>query len=374
MDTKLIDIFVSYARADCVQVESWVKRLRQGGVGVWFDEARDNGARKKRISARTAAQRCEVLVWFVSKFGTVSPEAGSIAAYASGNGKAVLIVALDTVPVPKVFDLSLPKAAVVDLFLLGRAATWEAILKGVRDQGVPWIDPSRRRRPSSRPNRRRSSTAGALLGASVVSFIILALLLWPRLKRENLVADAPHTPMAEAPHAPVAAASSPPMAVAVPAPTPAVVHAPEPAIPVEVPPALEDSKSKRAIEYVTRCIGAAAREQGLTPERIDAIAAFFADPVRVEGMGLQPASAIKASLQSRQREWPKWKETIHFIEAEETPDPACREVVVQLSYAGESSAKDITRGVLRQHYIVDFTNEQKPNISKLWIDDPKRQP
>ena len=374
METKQIDIFVSYARADCVQVESWVKRLRQGGVGVWFDEARDNGTRTKRISARTAAQRCEVLVWFVSKFGTVSPEAGSIASYASGNGKTVLIVALDTVPVPQVFDLSLPKVAVVDLFLLGRSATWEAILKAVRDQGVPWIDPSRTRRPSSRPNRRRRTMAGAVLGASVVSFMILALLLWPRLKRGNSVVEAPHVPVAETPHAPVVATSSPPLAVAITAPPPAVVHAPESAIPVEVPPALEDSKSKRAIEYVTRCIGAAAREQGLTPERIDAIAAFFADPVRVEGMGLQPASAIKASLQSRQREWPKWKETIHFIEAEETPDPACREVVVQLSYAGESSDKDTTHGVLRQHYIVDFTNEQKPNISKLWIDEPKRQP
>ena len=381
MDTKLIDIFVSCSRADGAQVEPWMRRLREGGVVVWYDATRDTGRRK--MTAREAAEHCELLVWFVSRLSGASQEAGAAAAAASEKGKAVLIVALDASPLPKVFDLSLPRISVVDLLGVGREATWEALLKTVREQGVPWIPPGRSRRRSTAPNRRRTKAATkAWAAAAMVSALILlgAFLAWPYITRPR--PGPPEVPVAVAVPFPVLApketAPAPsepqvPHAVPVPSPvSPPVAQAP-PAIPVERSPGTEDALAKRAIEFVTSCIGAPGRENGLTQEQVDAAAAYFADPTLIRGLGQQPVSAIKASIHNRQNEWPKWKEVIHYINAQPASDPQCREVTALISYSGESPEKGVAQGVVRGHYVVSFSDPRDPHIIELWTDDQKPQ-
>src|SRR3569623_14921 len=139
MDTRLIDVFVSYSRADLVRVEPWVKLLRKGGIVVWFDSLMGTAAGGRGLTAHEAAKRCEVLVFFISKSVIISQEMGDAAAQASSNDKAVIIVTLDMVPVPAGFDLQQPRVTTVDLLAVGRQGAWEALLKGVRDQGIPWI-------------------------------------------------------------------------------------------------------------------------------------------------------------------------------------------------------------------------------------------
>ena len=174
MDTKLIDIFVSYSSADAARVEPWIKRLRKGGVVVWHNVLDRLGPRRRRISAREATRSCEVLIWFTSKFSSEAEDAGRLAAEATRNNKAVLVVTLDTAPAPALFDLSLPRVSTVDLLLVGRQATWEGILKAVRDQGIPWIPPGTKRRLSSQPNQRRSiAHARALLRMALAAGLLL---------------------------------------------------------------------------------------------------------------------------------------------------------------------------------------------------------
>ncbi len=368
MDTKLIDVFVSYSRIDAMQVDTWIKGLRRGGVRVWHDDRRDVGGRRWKISARAAAERCEVLIWFVSKYGAASRESGEVARMASANGKAVMIVNLDTAPVPPVFDVSLPGVTVVDAIMGGRPATWEAIVNGVRRQGVPWIPRTARRRVSGRPNeRRRAVMVRAWLRVIVIILMIFGLV---RLFQYRHWVTEVASASASAKTAPAAQ----PLPVKTPEASPhAAPAAPEPAIPTAVPVQAADPHSKRAIEFVAQCIAATDREHGLTQEQIDAATSFFADPLRMPGEGIRPRQTMKATLQKDQQQLPRWHEVIHFIEAKEVPDPACREVSVQLSYSGTTAEGELMRGVIREHYTVDFTNESKPKITEFSYEDLKPQ-
>ena len=383
MDTKLIDVFVSYSRTDLVRVESWVKRLRKGGVRIWFDVRGDGGRKGSKISAREAAKRCQVLIWFVSKFSKVSQGAGAAASEASTNGKTVLVVTLDTSPAPADFDASLPGMAAVDLLLLGRQATWEAILKAVRGQGVPWVPPGAKRKRSSRPNERRSTAlARAWLRAAILTVLVLigGSLAVTRIKHRQGETHPP-LPVSSVPAGQpqrlltVTTATTLPPPITLPERPAAAASRPPITLP-ERPAALTqqdlaDPQTVKAIEHVKHCIEAAGRENGLSQTEIDQIAGYWADPTFIEGMGLQDANGIKASLTNRQRELPKWKEIVHFIKAVGTEKPTVFEVIAQTSFASTNSEHVESRGTVLAHYWVDVSVLEQPKITKLWVENKR---
>ncbi len=365
MDTKLIDVFVSYSRADLVRVESWVKKLRKGGIITWFDSTKDTGRGRSRIAAQEAAQRCEVLIWFVSKFSKERADAGKAAAAACENGKTVIIVALDASAVPPMFDVSLPRVLLVNLVVVGQQAAWEAILKAVRAQGLPWIPPTSKRKRSRRPNELRGAAlARRWLRAAIFLGLILVggSLAFTRFTRSNH--EAPPMP----PSAPVAEKNSGPKPLLsvtsdeVPTRTEPMVK------PSVTQQDLADPLTLKAIEHVRKCIEAATRENGLTEAQIDAITGYWADPAFMEDRGLQDAKALKASMTINQQKAPKWKETVHFIKAVGTDKPTLIEVIAQTSFSATGTDKVEARGTVLAHYWVDMTVMEQPKITKLWIE------
>lgn len=380
MDTRLIDVFVSYSRADAVRVEPWIKLLRKGGIVVWFDSLHETGTGARRLSAREAAKRCEVLVFFISKSVIISREMGEMAAQASSGGKAVIIVTLDMVPVPAVFDLQQPRVTVVELLAVGRQAAWEALLKGVRDQGIPWIAPGTKRRRSSRPNQRRSTAmARAWLRWAVLAMTVLVGGSLAVTHFKPAASGPPAALPSAAPAAPSGSAAGQLLTVtagtAPPAPAgaggsstsgpPPITLPPRPTLPTQEE--AMDPKTARAVEHVKSCIEAANRENGLTQEQIDKIATYWADPVEIEGRGPQSQALIKASAFNRQKEFPRFRETIHHIKAVGTEKPAELEVIVQTSYAAENPATQVRlNGVVLSHYVVDVADMNAPKIVKLW--------
>ncbi|MDB6120259.1 MAG: hypothetical protein JWO08_4040, partial [Verrucomicrobiaceae bacterium] len=306
MDTKLIDVFVSYSRADSVRVEAWVKRLRKGGIVTWFDLLKGVGRRGSRITAQEAAQRCEVLIWFVSKFSKESMTAGKAAAAASENGKTVIIVALDASGAPPMFDLALPRTALVNLVVVGQQAAWEATLKAVRAQGVPWVPPTSRRKRSRRPNELRSAAmARGWLRAAIFAGLILVAgsLALTRFNRSSHEAPPMPTPVA------VVEKNTGPKPLLSVATDEAPTKIEPPVKPSVTQQDLADPLTLKAIEHVRRCIEAANRENGLTEAQMDAITNYWADPAFMEDRGLQDAKALKASMTLNQQKAPKWKET-----------------------------------------------------------------
>ena len=299
------------------------------------------------------------------------------------NGKTVLIATLDTSPAPGDFDASLPGMVAVDLLLLGRQATWEAILKAVRGQGVPWIPPGARRKRSSRPNERRSTAlARAWLRAAILTVLVLVggSLTVTRIKHRQ---GEPHSPLPVADAAveeprrllTVTAGPSQPSPITLPERPAASVSRPPITLP-ERPAALPqqdlaDPQTVKAIAHVKLCIEAAGRENGLTQTQIDQIASYWADPTFIEGMGLQDASGIKASLTNRQKELPQWKETVHFIKAVGTEKPSVFEIIAQTSFTSTNSEHVESRGTVLAHYWVDVSVLDQPKITKLWVENKR---
>lgn len=368
MDTKLIDIFVSYSRADSVRVESWIKRLRKGGIKVWFDAPKDNGPRRRRITAEEAARRCEVLVWFISKQCLVAREAGEVADSAATKGRKVLIVSLDGSAVPAVFDLALPKVVAIDLVQIGRQATWEAVLKEIRSQGVPYITPGSRRKRSPLPNERRSTVlAWRWLRSAiiVVALLVVASLVFTFVSHRPAPASVPQAVPS------VAVSSEPKPLLTVTSEASPAKSETSPAKPVATQEEFADPRTLRAIEHVKLVIAAASRENGLTDAQINTIAGYWSDPAFIEGKGLQDASLWKASMTARQQESPKWKETVHSIKAMGTDNPTLIEVIAQTSFVAENPEHVESRGTVLAHYWVDVSVMDQPKITKMWPEQVK---
>ncbi|MDB6139611.1 MAG: hypothetical protein JWO94_2683 [Verrucomicrobiaceae bacterium] len=369
MDTKLIDVFVSYSRADSVRVEPWVLALRRGGVTVWYDTSKDNGPSKRQTTVEGAVGNCEVLIFFVSKVSKESAEAGRMAGEASGKGRAVIIVALDASAVPAVFDVTLPGVTVVNTVVIGRQAAWEGILKAVRSHGVPWIVPGSRRKRSSRPNEYRGArlARGFLRTALVIALLLVGgSLAITRFKHPAVgpAAALPTTP------APMAVTETKPL-LTVTTDVPPARREPLPEKPAVTQQDLADPLTLRAIEHVRRCIEAATREHGLTSEQIDVIASYWADPTFIEGKGLQDAAAMKASMTARQRELPRWKEMVHFIKAVGTDKPTVLEVIAQTIVSATNADHVESRATVLAHYWVDMSVADQPKITKLWPEQVK---
>lgn len=358
MEPNPIDVFITYARADSSKVEPWAIAIASGGLRVRYHQDPDDDL----AAISRALEQCKLLLVFLSAESMASDEALQQVDFARQLKKPVLVISLDRAELLQEWLVLLGSAPSVDLRQEGRHAVWETVRQFLREWRLRWVDPDAPRH-ASRLNVRRSSVRKHRLVTAAVLGAVVLLLAYFGIFRQ-------HRPQGSPP--PVAAAPLPGNAPV--RPTPAVLPVPPVVAAMPVPEAAPlptepmkpmDARCLEALAHVKNIITSANRDHGLSEERIDQIVALFDDPAVIQDRGRQDRNGLKAYMQVRQMEWPKWLELIESMDVSQREGDKVVVVVRSSFFAENRELQTSTTGVLNTKYTLLFKPAGGPLIAQV---------
>ena len=334
----MADLFVSSSHGDAALVDRCVAWLRWFGITACVAGAEDSASE---------ASPCRAALFFLSAPAfDDAPLMQQLHAVAITN-KPVLLVLAESIEMRRLRELPVLDLHTLSVEGLTTDEIGKALLKllprmGVLRNSYGSID------QQHRVNEPRSVVVWrARIRFAAVALIGLSLAWFVRTKFAS-------TPAAAVPTVPENSGNVP----ATPAPLPA--DAPL----VQAPPAA-DSREARALDFVKQSIASPVRENGLNSAQIEHVVSFFADPVFIEGKGMQPRQLLRSSALLRQAEMPRWQERVELIKAEPSTDPSQVSVITRTNYLGmNAEGQPVTQGSRRIRYVVQFDANNQMLITR----------
>ncbi len=370
MELKQTDVFIIHSKTDSTKVEPWAVAVAAGGTGVRYDWGDPVDENRQQADA-DAQERCKLVLLFLSAAAMAEDAVFQDVVQVRQMKKPVLVLLLESVPMPQEWLSLLSNAPSLDLRQEGRRACWDAVLQVLRERRVKWADPDEER-PLSQQNARRSSLFNQRLATVVVLALTALLLVYFGFIRKRVHPSSQpaaavkmvESPKTESPKAPEAKPVPPPIvpAKAEPVPTPPA------AVPVQPPVDFErplDAMSLKALEHVKAVINFANRKSPLDEAHISKIVSFFADPAWIQDRGKQDRNGLTAYMQVRQLEWPKWLELVKSMDVKRRDGDAVV-VAVRSSFFAENPERKINAvGVLNTRYTLVFAADGSPSIVQV---------
>ena len=185
-------MFVSYAHENSAQVYPELRRLREQGFNIWYDEGIAPGSSWREELAQ-AIDECALFLIFITPGSAVSENCQKEVNFAENHGRRVLAVHLVETKLSMGLELALSDRQAVMKYQLGEAAYYEKLestLAGLVERGRVEPDAS-----NDAPPSRSFPVVPLVAGMVLVAGIIAAIFVLNR-QDEAPIAQAAPTPVA----------------------------------------------------------------------------------------------------------------------------------------------------------------------------------